>query len=251
MKCFYLIVLILQLVVLHLSACTTRDTVPQDSLSAPLMATIDSTEHFLFYKPDVYNVNIVCGDRPDTLNNDILFCAEAAFTGKIVDSFYYKNIAGDLVTQGEYHCGYECSANSGGFIFYTDGHWKFLEKEDYQKQLRKDTNIRCAYEQAILIYEGEVHRPYLMKPTREEKYRVLCENDQGELMVVTAKDDIPYAQFVQNLLSELHVRNALYMDMGTGWNYSWYRTTDSTCVSFFPIAKWTQYQTNWLIFERN
>ncbi|MCQ2283720.1 MAG: hypothetical protein MJZ57_02325 [Bacteroidales bacterium] len=222
---------------------------PADSLHRPLMATIDSTKHLYFYKPDNYHLDIVCGERPDTLDENVLFCAEAAFTGKIVDSFYYKNIAGDFVTSGELHHGYECKANSGGFIFYKDGHWAFFPKETYHKKL-KDTTVYCAYEQALVIINGVVYHPYIMKPERRETYRALCETQDGELMVVTAKEDIAYEKFVQALVSELDVRNALYMDMGIGWNYSWYRNEDSTFTSYFPMAKWTQYQTNWLVFRR-
>lgn len=235
-----------------LISCSAKDNPTQtnDSLPQPLMAKLDSTAHFYVYKPDTCHIDLVCGERPDTLDNDILFCAEAAFTGKIIDSFYYKNIAGDLVAGGEYHRGYECGANSGGFIFYKDGHWDFLAKNAYQAKLAKDTTVQCAYEQAILIENGIVHRPYLMKPERKEVYRVLCENTDGKLMVVTAKEEIPYAEFVQDLIKELHVRNALYMDMGIGWNYSWYRNDDNTFTPLFPMAKWTQYQTNWLIFRK-
>lgn len=230
-------------------SCQAKTAVPNDSLPSPMNAILDSTKHLYFYKPDNYNIDLVSGERPDTLDMNILFCAEAAFTGKIVDSFYYKNVAGDFVCNGECHCGYECGANSGGFIFYKDGHWAFFPKDVYQKKL-KDTAVRCAYEQALLILDGTIHRPYLMKPERQEVYRALCENDKGELMVVTAKSDIPYAQFVQTLKDELQAVNALYMDMGTGWNYSWYRNEDSTFTKWFPMAKWTQYQTNWLIFKK-
>lgn len=222
---------------------------PEDSIPHPMMAKVDSTKHLYFYKPDQYHMDIVCGERPDTLDNNVIFCAEAAFTGKIVDSFYHTNIAGNHVCGGEFHKGYECKANSGGFIFYKDNHWAFLKKADYNAKL-KDTNIQCAYEQAMVVNNGVVYHPYLMKPERQEIYRALCENKDGELMVVTAKEDIAYEKFVQALVSELDVRNALYMDMGIGWNYSWYRTDDSTFTAFFPMAKWTQYQTNWLIFKR-
>lgn len=249
---FFNTIFFLTIITSTLVSCSAKNTTtqPNDSLPQPLMAQLDSTAHFYVYHPDVYHIDLVCGERPDTMDNEILFCAEAAFTGKIVDSFYYKNIAGDLVAGGEYHRGYECNANSGGFIFYKDGHWEFLAKEAYQTKLANDTTVQCAYEQAILIENGVVHRPYLMKPERKEVYRVLCENTEGKLMVVTGREDTPYAEFVQYLIDELQVKNALYMDMGTGWNFSWYRNIDSTFTTFFPMAKWTPYQTNWLIFKK-
>lgn len=241
----YIFVVLMSVMTVSCCANALDDTIP----SRPMMATLDSTQHLYFYKPDQYHIDIVSGMRPDTLDNEILFCAEAAFTGKIVDSFYYKNIAGDFVCHGEFHHGYECKANSGGFVYYKDGHWGFYPKNVYQKKL-KDTSVFCGYEQALVIINGMVYHPYIMKPERKETYRALCENMDGELMVVTAKSDLPYEQFVQSLVKELNVQNALYMDMGTGWNYSWYRNEDSTFTSMFPMAKWTQYQTNWLVFKK-
>lgn len=233
------------------SACTARtmEASVTDTLPKPMMAKIDSTEHLYFYKPDSCNFDLVTGVRPDTLDENILFCAEAAFTGVIADTFYHGNIAGNHVSEGLFYKGYVCKANKGGFIFYKDKHWEFLNKETYNKKL-KDTNIVCAYEQALLVAADTAFRPYLMKPTREETYRVLCENKKGELMVVTSKADMPFANFVKALIKELDVKNALYMDMGKGWNYSWYRNDDGTVTTLFPIEKWTSYQTNWLVVRK-
>lgn len=219
-----------------------------DSLPQPMRATLDSTEHLLYYIPQKYDIDLVSGVRPDTLDTQVLFCAEAAFTGVIVDSFYHRNIAGNHVCCGQFNEGYVCKANKGGFIFYRDGHWQFWNKEDYNAHLT-DVGVQCAYEQALVVFADTIFHPYLMKPTRCETWRVLGEDQQGRLMVVTSRDEIPYDTFVHSLIDELHLRNALYMDMGTGWNYSWYRNADSTVTNFFPIAKWTQYQTNWLIFK--
>ena len=231
-----------------MSGCKANNAPINDSLPQPLHAILDSTEHLLYYIPQQYNIDIVSGVRPDTLDTQILFCAEAAFTGVIVDSFYHQNIAGNHVCNGQFYEGYDCKANKGGFIFYKDRHWQFLDKEQYNKQLT-DVNVQCAYEQALVVMADTIFYPYLMKPTRSETWRVLGEDQRGRLMVVTSRGDIPYDTFVHALLNELHLHSALYMDMGTGWNYSWYRNLDSTVTNFFPIAKWTQYQTNWFVFK--
>lgn len=236
---------------LFLSGCAAKssDRLIPDTLLKPMLATIDSTEHLYFYKPDRCDFDLVTGVRPDTLDERILFCAEAAFTGVIADTFYHGNIAGNHVSEGMFYKGYVCKANKGGFIFYKDKHWEFLGKASYNDKLL-DTNIQCAYEQALLVAADTIYRPYLMKPTREETYRVLCENHKGELMVVTSKSDMPFANFVKALVKELDVKNALYMDMGKGWNYSWYRNDDGSVTTLFPIEKWTKNQTNWLVVRK-
>ncbi|MDE5844542.1 MAG: hypothetical protein K2H44_04035, partial [Muribaculaceae bacterium] len=49
-------------------------------------------------------------------------------------------------------------------------------------------------------------------------------------------------------LIKLGVSDALYLDMGKGWNYGWYRQTvvDSPIMLFEDR---TRYQTNWLLIK--
>ena len=42
--------------------------------------------------------------------------------------------------------------------------------------------------------------------------------------------------------------NALYCDMGRGWNYSWYRKEDGSVKELFPTPG--KYTTNWITFYR-
>lgn len=39
---------------------------------------------------------------------------------------------------------------------------------------------------------------------------------------------------------------ALYLDMGPGWNYSWYRDENGNPVEIHSIP--TEYATNWITF---
>ena len=211
---------------------------------------IDSTQNLILYSPKFSDIDLVCEIRPDSNDRQLLFCAEAAFTGRCVDSFYHYNIAGDHFSGGICYEGYDCNANKGGFIYYKNHHWKFLEKEAYNHALRDTAHIQCSFEQGLLVFKGEIFRPYLMKPSRKEIYRALCETEDGKLVIVTNKDKIPYEQFVNALVHELHARYALYMDMGDGWNYAWFRNEDGTFTDIFPQTKYTAYQTNWLIFKR-
>lgn len=248
--CNHTILLIFIWTGLLVSSCSAQDFETCDSMPKPMKAQILASENFYLYVPDTCIIDIVHQYRPDTLDNNIIFCAEAAFTGKIVDTFYYENIAGDWVSHGEYHHGYACEANCGGFIFCNNGRWFFDNKENYQTTLKEDSNICCAYEQAYVIENGVIHQPYLLKNSkRKTYYRALCESKDGQLMIATTKTEIPYYQFVQLLKNELQVRNALYMDMGIGWNYSWYRNEDSSITTLFPIASLTAHQTNWIIFK--
>ena len=70
-----------------------------------------------------------------------------------------------------------------------------------------------------LIRDGEtimgINRP------RVRCYRTLAELN-GHLCIIDSVRMIKFDDFMEEL-QRLGVTNALYMDMGAGWNYSWYR----------------------------
>ena len=50
-------------------------------------------------------------------------------------------------------------------------------------------------------------------------------------------------------LVKLKVKNALYLDMGEGWNYSWYRDKFGDVHEIHPQIAGSEYQTNWIVFK--
>lgn len=211
--------------------------------------SIDSTKNLYIFKPHFKTIDIECGVCPDTLDMSIIFCGAAAFTGACLDTFCHSNIAGNHVSHGCCYEGYSCKVNQGGFIYYEDGHWQFFDTLTYNQEIH-NPKVVSAYQQGALIMEDTVCQPYLMKATRAEIYRSLCETRDGELCVVMPKEKMEFANFVTSLRNEIHAQYALYMDMGTGWNYSWYLGKDETEHVIFPPAKMTPYQTNWIVFRR-
>ena len=74
----------------------------------------------------------------------------------------------------------------------------------------------------------------LMKPGRQER--------------VDAAESMPFGQFIQ-LLQQAGAYDAIYMDMGPGWNYSWYREYADSAATF--IHSWAiGSATNWLVFHQ-
>ena len=49
-------------------------------------------------------------------------------------------------------------------------------------------------------------------------------------------------------LEKLGVKNAIYCDMGYGWNYSWYRQDNGKVKELFSTPG--KYTTNWLTFYK-
>ena len=69
----------------------------------------------------------------------------------------------------------------------------------------------------------------------------------GNFAVIQSQETLSLGQFIRSLVN-LGVSDALYLDMGTGWNYGWYRENlEDTPKKLFD--KRTPYQTNWLLIK--
>ena len=79
-------------------------------------------------------------------------------------------------------------------------------------------------------------------------FRSLCCLN-GELCIVDSKEEIRYAEYVE-LLEQIGVQYALYLDMGSGWNHSWYRERPAGEVTVIhPWVEKCKYTTNWIVFR--
>ena len=97
--------------------------------------------------------------------------------------------------------------------------------------------------QSMLFHDGKRFKGCI-KPERVNRYRALCEIG-GKLCIVDCSRNLPFGHFLDGL-EKLGVRNAVYCDMGRGWNYSWYRRDDGSVKELFPTPG--QYTTNWVAF---
>ena len=94
--------------------------------------------------------------------------------------------------------------------------------------------------------------PLVLEP--DQDYEVVCgccsgstiEKD-GKLCLIESKKVVTLEYFV-NCLVGCHVTQAIYLDMGAGWNYSWYRNAVGRVVTLFGLpVPWSH---NWLIFTK-
>ena len=95
-----------------------------------------------------------------------------------------------------------------------------------------------------LIRDGEpvmsINRP------RARCYRTLAELN-GNLCIIDSVNMLRFEEFMEEL-HRLGVTNALYMDMGAGWNYSWYRNAVGRVVTLFGLpVPWSH---NWVVFTK-
>ena len=220
----------------------------------PIPVMIDDTtvNGLIAYYPQFSRIDLVCGQMPSQQEDAVIFCAEAAFTHELLDEFAHSNIDGDHVSSSKRYKGADCQDNSGAFAWFSDSTWEFINGE-YSELL---DSVAAAggmgFGQAIIIHEGESIRP-LWREKYDDKgsvaqFRALCEKD-GRLCIVDSRDEVSYEKFV-TMLEEFGPRHALYMDMGAGWNHSWWRDADGKVHEIHPMAEKSRYCTNWITFYK-
>ena len=205
---------------------------------------IETTNDLIIYYPQYSYIDLACEQMPEKTDTNVLFCCEAAFTGELLKEFKHSNIAGHHVSGGKFYRGYKCKPNTGCFVFYQD-QWKFL-LHTYADELKLAAeNGGMGFGQNMIIYDGET-QPSFRKLQSKFEYRALCEY-HGKLCVIDSKGVVSYASFI-NSLEKIGVTHALYLDMGRGWNHSWYRDNKGTVVEIHP--KTHSYTTNWIVFMK-
>ena len=184
---------------------------------------------------------------PKAAQKDVEFCCEAAFTGELLNEFKHTNIADNHICNGEMKKGYRCKANTGGFV-WGKGKWQFMRKADYPTEANGWNMGFCQ----LLIIKDSAVRPIGTKMKNNRTiYRALCEKD-GKLCIIESKKVMTYEFFVK-CLSAYKITHALYLDMGRGWNYAWYRDKDGKVKEIFPESKSSssyKYRTNWITFYK-
>lgn len=199
------------------------------------------------YYPEYSKIDLVCEQMPKAAQKDVEFCCEAAFTGELLTEFKHLNIADNHICNGEMKRGYRCKANTGGFV-WRKGKWKFMRKVDYPTTANGWNMGFC---QLLIIKDGAVRPIGTKMKNNRNIYRALCEKN-GKLCIVESKKVMTYEFFVK-CLSAYKVTHALYLDMGRGWNYAWYRDEKGKVKEIFPVSKSApsyKFRTNWITFYK-
>jgi len=241
------------LAVLLLCCCTgntTKQTMENDSINmpdSPVMIDDTTVDGLTIYYPQFSRIDLVCETMPSQQDANVIFCAEAAFTHELLDEFAHTNIDGDHVSGGKRFKGADCKDNSGAFAWFDDTTWEFVHGE-YGELLDSVAQAGgMGFGQAIIIYNGESIRP-LWRDNTVTQYRALCEKD-GRLCIADSRNDVEYEKFVA-MLEQFAPTHALYMDMGAGWNHSWWRDADGKVHEIHPVAEKSRYCTNWITFYK-
>lgn len=212
-------------------------------------ALVDSNPFIIMrMNKDVAYITMADSIIPSKADQTIALCVEAAFTGEQLKKFKTTNIGGDYVIDGIFHKGYKCKANTG-FLYADKSAFTISSSEHCAEWIEKAKKNKCTLFQQILIIQNgrNVYRGTPIKPATSNIYRAACIMKDGNFAVIQSKERLPLSDFLDGLI-KLGASDALYLDMGLGWNYGWYRETQQThAISLFYYR--TPYQTNWLLIK--
>ena len=221
-----------------------------EDLLMPVKESVEVIEKdgLTYYFPVFKRIDLATGVMPSMEEDDVLFVCEAAFTGQLLEEFSHNNIAGNHVSGGQYFKGYKCGPNNGCFTWDKKNGWRFSKETHSSSEtpLRKAArNGGMGFCQNLIIDDGVIGT-YCFNKDRVNRYRALCELD-GKLCIIDCSTPIPYGDFVSKLKT-VGVSYAMYCDMGSGWNYSWYRNKKGEIIEIFPTPG--KYTTNWITFYK-
>ncbi len=227
----------------------------KDSLQKAVMLLLKSetqVDSVVFIKlqmnPEVAYISMADSVIPSEKDSTIALCVEAAFTGELLKDFKSTNIGGDYVIDGTFHKGYKCKANTG-FLYADKSVFTISSSEHCPEWIEKaKKNNGVLFQQILIIQNGkDVYCGTPIKPITRNIYRAACIMNDGNFAVIQPEKATSLKDFINSLI-KLGVSDALYLDMGIGWNYGWYRPTkcdDPTILFDYR----TPYQTNWLLIK--
>ena len=220
---------------------------------------VDTTQQLITYDITDCPLDLACGQMPDTTDENVVFCAAAAFTGKCLDDFAHSNILGHHISGGVLYEGYiedkdgiPYAERYALFVWQgVDSLGKMLPKgfHSIPNETLLEQSVRqggMAFTQHWVIKDGALFSPCIQPLERVEHFRSICQKGD-RYMVIANQEEMSYGAYLDLLLA-YGVENALYMDMGAGWNHSFYR--DSQNVLHIIHPKKHSYPTNWLVVSR-
>ena len=241
------------LLILCATACARKKVVEEPmppQPPTPVVLVDTSIRGLVIYYPPTDSVELRCFDRPDPrVDSSVVFCCAAAFTADWGTEPDHARICGDHVSRGRFYQRPGLRRNTGAFRAW-DSSWSFHydEKADPKafRDLFKSTAIDggAAFTQEMMIHKG------VMVPTTRpfrnvNQFRALCQIGE-RLCIADSAEAMSFGEFIQ-LLLDAEVDEAIYLDMGPGWNYSWYRELTDKAVTWIHSASLSS-ATNWLVF---
>lgn len=173
-------------------------------------------------KPDMsrLTMDMICGEIPSADNDSIVLAFAGAFTGSTSGKGHI-NIAGNHVSGGKIYRGYRCKRNTGAFTWSPTSGPNFFFDEYQSAMIKSSKEGGMGFAQEMMIHNGKAMNT-VRKLGNKNVFRALCLDSKGQLALYESQGIVTFGNFIDALLSQ-GVKEALYTDMGQGWNYCFYR----------------------------
>ena len=219
------------------SAMPVREILPGER------TTVYNTGTVYVIFPEYTDVDLACGQRPAKSDASITWCSGAAFQHTVSLGFTQENVEGDHAVNGTLYLSPYNKDSFAAFVF-ADGRFAFDFDHPSEAIAEAAAAGGSGFMQFGLIRNGETVMDF--DRPRARCYRTLAELN-GNLCVIDSVGMMHFDAFMAEL-QRLGVTNALYMDMGAGWNYSWYRDAADRVITLFGLpVPWSH---NWVVFRK-
>ena len=227
-----------------------KETMQPTAIGSALVRYTDLTTEYgdlICLVPDMsaLEMDLVCNSIPAADNDSIAMAFAGAFTGTMWDAGH-GNVAGDHVSGGHRFRGYRCKRNTGAFT-WTNADGARFHYQYYSAALDKAaTDGGMGFGQEMMIHLGKDVRT--TRPLGNiNQFRALCLNHEGHIAVMESHGKVTFGNFIKALL-DVGVTEALYTDMGPGWNYCFYRQQQGLPTSFLHNVPQSR-ASNFVVFK--
>lgn len=209
-----------------------------------------TTDHgdLICLRPDMarLTMDMVCGKIPSPADTSIFLAFAGAFTGKEFDKGH-ANIAGDHVAGGKRFSGYRCKRNTGAFTWSAQSGPQFFY-QNYSSALDEAAkNGGMGFAQEMMIH-NEAAVPTTRPLGNRNVFRALCIDSDNQLALYESQGTVSFGNFIDALLAQ-GVKEALYTDMGQGWNYCFYRVNQSDNSPCYLHSSSLPYASNFITLK--
>lgn len=227
-----------------------KETMQPTAIGSTLIRYSDLTTEYgdlICLVPDmpVLEIDLVCNSIPAANDASIALAFAGAFTGTMWDAGH-GNVAGDHVSNGLGHRGYKCKRNTGAFT-WTNSDGARFHYQNYSAALDKAAKDGgMGFAQEMMIHRGK-EVPTTRPLGNVNQFRALCLNSDGNVAVYESHGKIKFGNFIKALL-DVGVTEALYTDMGPGWNYCFYRQQQGLPTTFLHDVPQSR-ASNFVVFK--
>ena len=205
--------------------------------------TLLETDDLYVYCADYDRLAYVTGKRPSRDEKDILLCVAAAFQSTYQLDFREGNIVGWHTSEGRLERG--TPQDDLGAFTYVDGEARIWDVDEAEGAVRDATERGGFGYQSFIVLKDGVQGDF---NTHEFRcFRALAIVGD-RVAIIDSRTLTHYGEFVQSL-RQFGVSDAIYCDMGSGWNYSWFRADDLNTETIIGMP-WP-FSHNWLTFRKD